>query len=220
MASLKRVGRRADREGVEGNTDTTAHDCTARIARVAWLCAFVLPLILAALLLGVKSAQAASPEGDPAPLAFEEEFEIEEEDEGEFAEEECKIAQEEFEEGELTKGEADTICKDAKEAAREATAGSSATGTGECPIHSASAHSSIHNDRLKLTIGYTTNTPVTATIQIPSIGTFKRHLSKSGVLRFSEKLDSEPHGRTVVRIKLPASERAECPSRRLVLFPG
>jgi hypothetical protein len=204
---------------VNGNVETTAHDYTARIARVAWFCAFVLPLLLIALLLGVNSAQAAAPEGEPAPLAFEEEFEFElgEEDEGEFAEEECATAQEEFEEGELSKAEADEICKEAREAAKEA-AGSSAAGG--CPIHSATAHSSIQNDRLKLTIGYTTNTPVTATIQIHGIGTFKRHLGKSGVLRFSKTLSGAPHGRAVVHIKLPGGERAECPSRRLVLFPG
>jgi hypothetical protein len=204
---------------VNGNVETTAHNHTARIARVAWFCAFVLPLILAALLLGVKSAQAAPPEAEAAPLAFEEEFELEEEDEGEFAEEECETAEEEFEASELTKAEADTICKEAREAAREA-AGSSAAG--ECPIHSATAHSSVHNDRLRLTIGYTTNTPIAATIELrgPVKDSFKRHLGKSGVLRFSKTLRGAPHGRTVVRIKLPASERAGCPSRRLVLHAG
>jgi hypothetical protein len=204
---------------VDGKTDTTAHDPTARIARAAWFCAFVLPLLLAALLLGVKSAQAASPEGSPAPLSFEEEFELEEEDEGEFAEEECEIANEEVKEGEITQAEADTFCKEARAEAEATskTAGSSSAAAAECPIHSATAHASRHHGRLKLTVGYTTTTPVTATIQVHGIGTFKRHLGKSGVLRFTEKLGSKPHGRFAVRIKLPASERAGCPSRRLVL---
>lgn len=202
---------------MDRNTETTAQDHTARIA---WFCAFILPLVLAALLLGVKSAQAAPLESEPASSAFEEEIELEEEDEGDFVEEECGVAREEFEEGELTKPESDAICKEAKEAAREATSGPRSTPSGECPIHSATAHSSVHNDRLKLTIGYTTNTPVTASIQVHGIGTFKRHLGKSGVLRFSKKLSNETHGRTVVRFKLPASESAGCPSRRLVLFPG
>jgi hypothetical protein len=218
MTPLKRIGCRADMGGVNGNTDTTAHDHTARIARAAWFCAFVLPLVLAALLLGVKSAQAASPEGNPTPLAFEEEFELEEENEGEFAEEECEIANEEAKEGEITQAEADTLCKEAKAEAEAASkaAGSSSAAAAECPIHSASAHASIHDDRLKLTIGYTTTSPVTATIQVRGVGTFKRHLGKSGVLRFSEKLGDRSHGRPVVRIKLPSGS-AGCPARRLVL---
>ncbi len=202
---------------MEGNTDTTSHDHTALIARAAWLCAFVLPLALAALLLGVKSAQAAELEADPTTVAFEEEFELEEEDEAEFAEEECEIAQEEAEEGELTRAEANETCKEAREVARES-AGSSSAAIAECPIHSASAHASTHHNRLKLTIGYTTNTPVGATLQIHGIGTFKRHLGKSGVLRFSGD-SAKQHGRLVVRIKLPQGS-AGCPSRRLVLFPG
>ncbi|HET9161908.1 MAG TPA: hypothetical protein VFN89_00490 [Solirubrobacterales bacterium] len=203
---------------MDGKTDTTAHDHTARIARAAWLCAFVVPLILAMLLLGVKSTQAASPEGNPAPLASEEEFELEEEAEGEFAEEECEIADEEVTEGEISQAEADTLCKEAKAEAEAAskTAGSSSAAAAECPIHSATAHASTHNGHLRLTVGYTTAFPVTATIQVHGIGTFKRHLGKSGVLRFTKKL-SKTHGHLVVHIKLAASERAGCPSRRLVL---
>lgn len=217
IACLKRIGPDADVGGVDGNTDTTAHEHGERIARVVWFCAFVLPLILAALLLGMKSAQAASLPPESDPLAFEEEFELEEEDEAEFAEEECEIAQEEAEEGELTKAEANETCKEAREVARES-AGSSSAATAECPIHSASAHASTHHNRLKLTIGYTTNTPVAATLQIHGIGTFKRHLGKSGVLRFSGD-SAKRHGRLVIRIKLPQGS-AGCPSRRLVLSPG
>ena len=198
---------------MDGNTDTTSDDQTARIARVATLIA---SLILAALLFGAREAQASSPLPALTPLAFEEEFE--EADEAEFAEEECETAEEEVEEGELSKAEGEEICREARETAKEAAAGSS--GAGECPIHSAIAHSSIHNDRLKLTIGYTTNTPVTATIQLsgPVKASFKRRLGRSGVLHFTEQLANE-HGRLAVHIELPASERAECPSRRLVLFP-
>ncbi len=189
---------------MNGNVEATAHDRIARVARVAWFCAFVLPLLLSALLLGVSSAQATTPESEPAPLAFEEEFEPEEEGEGEGerAEEECENAQEEFEEGELSKAEAGEICKEAREAAKEAAA---ASGADECPIHSATAHSSIHNTRLKLTIGYTTISPVTATIELrgPIKDSFKRHLSKSGVLRFTESSPKQ-HGRLVVQIKLPS----------------
>lgn len=205
---------------MDGKTDTTAHDHTARIARAAWLCAFVVPLILTMLLLGVKSAQAALPEGSPTPLAFEEEFELEEEVEGEFAEEECEIANEEVKEGEITQAEADTLCKEARAEAEAAskTAGSSSAAAAKCPIHSATAHESFLHNELKLTIGYTTVSAVSATVEIQHLGVFKRHLGKSGVLRFSKKLGDKPHGRAIVHIKLPKGS-AGCPSRRLVLFP-
>lgn len=175
-----------------------------------------IPLVLAAMLFVVSSAHATPVDATAVPLAFEEElgFEEEGEEETEFAEEECKFAQEEAEEGELSKADADEVCKETREAAKEA---ADSSATGECAIHSASAHSSFQNDRLKLTVGYTTNAPVAATIQIHGVGTFKRHLGRSGVLRFSKKLSGEPHGRPVVRIKLPASEKVGCPARRLVL---
>jgi hypothetical protein len=200
---------------VEGNTDTTAYRQAERLARLIWILAFVVPLLLSMLLLGVKSAQ-ASPGPAVVPLAFEEELEFEEEAEGEFAGEECEIAEEEAAEGELSKAEADEICAEAK---GETGAASSA---GECPIHSAIAHASTHHGRLKLTLGYTTNDPIKATIQLRSgpteLGTFKRHLGKSGVLRITKKMGNA-HGRIVVHIQLPPAERAGCPSRRLVLFP-
>jgi len=203
---------------VEGNTDTTAHCQVERLARLIWVLAFVVPLILAALLLGVKSAQAAS-SPNVVPLAFEEELEFEEEFEaGEFAEEECEIAEEEAAEGEISQAEANAICKEAEE---EKGAASSAS---ECPLHSARAHAATRHNKLKLTLGYTTNEPVKATVQIGAgstkIGTFKRHLSRSGVLRFTRKLTERQSGkRIVVHIQLPSAEMTGCPSRRLVLFP-
>lgn len=109
---------------MDRSTDTTAHRHNDRIARAAWFCAFVLPLALATLLLGVKSAQAALPGPEAAPLAFEEEFEFEaegEEDEAqleaELAQEECEFAEEEAAEGEIGQAEADEICREAAELA-------------------------------------------------------------------------------------------------------
>jgi hypothetical protein len=207
---------------VDGNTDTTPTDQSARIARVTWFATFVVPLVLAALLLGVKSAQAASPLPEVVPLAFEEEEpELEDEAEFEFAEEECELAEEEAEEGELSRAEANEICKEAEN--RGKAAGSSSADAGECPLHSDSAHAATAHGRLKLTLGYTTNTPVKATIQIhagsTNVGSFKRHLGKSGVLRFTEKLTERQQGNRIsVQIKLPQGS-AGCPSRRLVLFP-
>jgi hypothetical protein len=203
---------------VNRSTETTAPDNSARIARAAWLCAFVVPLLLATLLLGVKSAQAATPSPPPlAPLVvFDEEEELEGEEESEFAAEECAIAYEELAEGLLTEADVVELCAEAE----EATGGASSKTPSECPIRSIRAHAVQRNERLKLTIGYTTNAPTNATVQIHGVGTFKRHLGKSGVLRFSRRIARElPRKRLRIRIKLPSGS-AGCPSRRLVLFPG
>lgn len=102
-------------------TDTTAHSHSDRIARAAWFCAFVLPLALAAMLLGVKSAQAAQQSSAATTSVFVEEFELEaegEEDgqaEDEFAQEECEIAEEEAVEGEISQAEAEEPCEEAAE---------------------------------------------------------------------------------------------------------
>jgi hypothetical protein len=212
---------------VNRSAETTAHNHSDRIARIAWFCAFVLPLALAALLLGVKSAPAASPAPEAAPLAFEDGFEAEaegEEDEAqleaELAREECEIAEEEATEGEIAVAEAKEICTEAAAATREAATGQGSNRADECPIHSASAHASTQNDKLKLTVGYTTTTAVTATIQLsgPVKASFKRHLGKSGVLRFTRPMPKKAHGSPVVHIELPAAERSSCPPRRLVLL--
>jgi hypothetical protein len=195
---------------VNRSTETTAPD---RIARAVWLCAFVVPLLLATLLLGVRSAQAAPSPLPFVPLVFDEEEELEEEAEGEIAETECEIATEEFEEGLLTEADVEELCTEADEAA----GGASSKTTSECPIRSIRAHAAQRNDRLKLTIGYTTNAPINATVQIRRFGTFKRHLDKSGVLRFSRRIGHKLP-RIRIRIKLPSGS-AGCPSRRLVLFP-
>lgn len=221
VSVLKRIDRRADTGGVNENADTTAHSHSDRIARAAWFCTFVVPLALAGLLLGVKSAQAASPAPGTAPIAFEEDLseEFGPEEEAEFFEEECEIAEEEAAEGEISAAEAKEICIEAEEAAKEVD-GSHEGANAECPIHSASAHASIQHEKLKLTVGYTTTTPVTATILIggPVKASFKRHLGKSGVLRFTKRLRGKTHGHSVVHIELPAPERAACPSRLLLLL--
>ncbi len=61
---------------------------------------------------------------------------------------------------------------------------------------------------------------MTATVQLrgPVKGSFKRHLGASGVVHFTKRLPKKAHGNPVVRIKLPASERGSCRSRRLVLL--
>ncbi|HWM53773.1 MAG TPA: hypothetical protein VNO20_00040 [Solirubrobacterales bacterium] len=90
-----------------------------------------------------------------------------------------------------------------------------------CPLRSASAHAVTKRDKLKLTIGYTTNEPFDARITIQrgsvQIGSVRRHLGHSGVFRFAEKLD-ERGGKIVANIAA-TGRSAGCPSRRLVLFP-
>ncbi len=207
-----------DRGGVDRNTETTVRDHTNRIARAAWLCAFVVPLILAALLLGAKSSQASAPVPGAVSFAFEEdeeEFGFEEEGEGEFAEEdelefaeaECEIAADEVEEGEITQAEADEFCREVTEAAKESAAeGPKASASVRCPIRSLTAHASTHHKTLKLTIGYTTLSPIRATIRIHGVGSFKRHLGRSGVLRFTKKLGRKrPRKRIAIHIRVPAS---------------
>lgn len=92
----------------------------------------------------------------------------------------------------------------------------------ECPLRTARAHASTKRDKLKLTIGYTTNEPFSARITIQrgpvQISSVRRYLGHSGVLRLSEKLDE--HGGKKIVANIAASDRsAGCPSRRLVLFP-
>lgn len=222
---LKRIGCRADTGGVDRNTDTTAHNHSDRIARAAWFCAFVLPLALAALLLGVKSAQAASPTPGATPFAFEEEFELEAEGEegdaqleAEFAQEECDIAEEEATEGEITAAEAKEVCTEAEETAREAAAGPSSTAPARCALRSAHAHAVLHRHRLKLTIGYTSSAPTPVTIQVRAgakrIASIHRHLGRTGVLRITRELGRRPVKRITVRFKTPSCGERRVPLQR------
>ncbi|HEX9967295.1 MAG TPA: hypothetical protein VGB06_05070 [Solirubrobacterales bacterium] len=98
-----------------------------------------------------------------------------------------------------------------------------ATHTRECLLRSARGHAVLKNDKLKITIGYTTREPVQATVQLRygarALGSLKRHLGVSGVLRFTKKLKGgQGDKRSRLRIRL-ATEGAGCPSRRLALFP-
>lgn len=196
--------------------ETTAPDHSARIARAAWLCAFVVPLLLATLLLGVKSAQAATPSPPSVvPLVIFDEEELEEGDgegeEGEFAETECAIAEEELEEGLLTAADVAELCAEAEEAA----GGASSKEASECPIRSIRAHAVQHNNRLKLTIGYTTADPVKATFSVRKVGTFKRRLGRSGVVRITKKLGKSQLKRVVVRVTVSSCTETQASSAKV-----
>jgi hypothetical protein len=199
---------------VEGNTDTTAHRQTAPIARIAWFVTFVVPLVLAALLLGMKSAQAAPPVPGLTPLAFEEEFEGEEASEGEFEAGGCEIAEEEFEEGELGETAVEVACDEVENEGGKKAAAPSAVAPEECLLRSAHAQAVAFpkQDSLKLTVGYTTYEPVAATVEIGKgsarIGSVHRHLGRIGVLRIVKSLarDRAP-SQLVVRILISGSPR-------------
>jgi hypothetical protein len=206
--------------GAMHDQDATT-DRSAQINRIAWLVTFVVPLVLTALLLTVKTAQATEPPSPPA--ALEEVFEAEFEEAIELTPEDaCFEAEEAFEVGELEEAELEKICEEEVSEPGPRGKGDSAPGAGECPLRSANANATARNDRLKLTIGYTTNTPTNAAFEVKlgpaKLATLQRHLGRSGVIRFNKPMPENPRGKLTVRIKLPAGA-AGCPSRRLVLFP-
>jgi hypothetical protein len=180
---------------VEGKSDTTAHR-SAPTARIAWLVTFVVPLILAALLLGVKSAQAAQIGPAVTPFAFEEEFEFEEEDEFEY--ERCELAEEEFEEGELSEAEVERICEEDNGDDKKKANASDSAAPEECLLKSARPHLVVYGSRnmVRLTIGYTTYEPAAAAVDYSAaggrgsldLGTAKRHLGGIGVIRLAKRL--------------------------------
>lgn len=188
---------------MEGNTDTSAHrQATTQIVRIAWFLTFVLPLVLAALLLGVKSAQAAPGLPGITPLAFEE-FEGEGEDEGEEFEgelelEACETAEEEFEEGELSEAAAEAACDEVEGEGSKKATGSNSVAPEECILRSAHAQAvaASNGHSLKLTVGYTAYEPATASVDYSATGgkgsvhlsPAKRHLGRSGVIRLSSAL--------------------------------
>lgn len=162
---------------------------SARVARVAWLVSFVVPMALIALLLAVEPSHAS-----PAPLAaassLEEEAEAqaESEEEGEVSEDqECLEAEAELAAGELSREERDEYCEDEGDSAKGAM-------PEECPLRSfhPQAVAVGSQEKLKLTIGYTTHEPADATIEIRNgsrvIDSSRRRLGRSGVIRLVEPL--------------------------------
>lgn len=166
---------------------------------------FLLISLALSALLGAASWAPATPLRVPPPLtvaALYDETEDMESAEGEEEFEWCEEEPECEEEEEVEATDSDT--------------------SSQCPLRSANAHAATKNDKLKLTIGYTTSEPFDATFEIKQgairLASLRRHLGRSGVLRFNKVLGEHDQGRLVIRIKLPKG-RAGCPSRRLVLFP-
>ena len=171
------------------------------------------PLALAALLLVASTSQAASADPEIAPLAFEDEaFEVEEE--GEFELEECEAAEEEFEEGLLAAAEVDLFC--------EADGGASAAagkGKSACALRSARARAVEKRNKLRVTVGYTTNEPTGATIEVRAgskrIASVHRRLGKSGVLRITKDLGKKKANRVVIRIKVSSCAKLQTESAKV-----
>jgi hypothetical protein len=183
-------------------------------------------LLLSGLLLAAGGAHGASA-GTPADeVAFEEAFEGESEEAGEGEEEQgqCETAEEEVEADELGQNDADEICEEEAEEGRKKTSGPGKTAE-DCVLRSAHANAAVNDrsNKLKLTLGYTTYEPASATIEIGKganhVATLHRHLGRSGVLRIIDTVRSQHLKRLVVQIKLPSARSAGCPFRRLVLFP-
>lgn len=184
-------------------------------SRLLTALAAVLGIALLALAAAPISAPAAPPASTEVEMELEltldeSELELEEWPEEEWleADEECLAL-----EGEL---EEEGLCEEGEE---EET--SRARGARECPLRSASPHAAEARDRLKVTLGYTTFRPATATIQVgrgsTRIGTFKRRLGRSGVLRFSGRLRKRHGKRVFVRILIPSAGR-HCAEAAAVLF--
>ena len=168
------------------------HRLPALLLAIALLAAAALPM-----------AAPADPPLPPPPAAESAEAAPEEEE----LEEECVVV-----ETELVDGELQEFCEEEDES-------EAASSAERCFLRSAHAHSSTRRHRLTVAVGYTTYAPASARIVIRQgairIGAFNRHLGRSGVLRFTSKLDQ--HGRGRVSVRISPAARTECPSRQLVL---
>jgi len=176
--------------------------------RIAWLVSFAVPLMLLAILGASRASGDPLTETGPTPS----EPAIQLSDEGEW---EGACVELEEEDGEPTE-EAGEECEFEEEEEAED------SGEAEtCPLRSVNAHAAEHNDRLRVTVGYTSYRGVAAKVQVgrgsTRIGTFTRHLSRSGVLRFSGKLNRRHGGRLRVSVRVP-SEGGYCAEEDAVLF--
>lgn len=208
---------------------------------LAWVATFVTSLFLVLLLLSATPASAA-----PAPLlnagnapyepGDEEGWEYEEEEEGEEGEFEgeegeyedelggtdCELGVEAFEEGLLTLTDVQDLCAAEEEWEEEMEGGSESRPP--CALRSARLHAkTTKRKRLRLTIGYTTATPIAARIEIRAgkkkLGSVKRRLGRRGVIRLTRRLGKKHLGKRIrLRVRLPR-QGAACSSQQLVLFP-
>lgn len=178
-----------------------------------------LPLLLLMLLAaGALAASAhALPERAHSAVGAEEGFaEPEEAVEEGLAEIECEEAGLEFEEGEIGVEELEAACEPEGEA--EAGDEEARETSPPCPLRSSNARVVVQlgSGRLRLTLGYTTRLPVAARIEYgphrgtgsSKLGTARRRLGRSGVIRLSRRLGehqlarARAAGRFTVRVEL------------------
>jgi hypothetical protein len=175
--------------------------------RLAWLVRSVPPFVLAVLLvlatlLFAEGRAHATTHAPPSTISVA--LEEEPEEDGEFEEEACEAAEEELEEGDLGEAEVEAICNEANDEGGGRAAGTISAAREECLLRSAHARAVAltKRKRLKLTVGYTTFEPTRATIEIgggsTQIGSFHRHLGRSGVLRIVKRLGRGPAPRRIV----------------------
>lgn len=167
----------------------------------------LLPLLLLAIFTAAQTAHAlgdAEAPGLPLNVAIQ----MSEEEE---AEAECAEAEDEEAEGvEEAEEECEAEAEDAGFSPSE-----------DCHLRTATARVVAYPDRktMRLTLGYTTYTPATATVEYgakkdPHLGTVQRHLGRSGVLRLSKHLASgqmakvETSGRFTVTVHVPEAPPA------------
>ena len=149
-------------------------------------------------LLSVAAAAATAGPVLPAPLVHTLEEEAEEETETEEEEEFCEEEPEE--------------CEEVEDAEMSGKAKRS-RATHECMVRSLSGHAiaDSENRKLKVTLGYTTYEPLAATIEIRigsvRIGSVRRHLGISGVLRINEKLGKATVKRVIILVRTSAAPR-------------
>jgi len=161
-------------------------------------------LLLSALLFAAGTAGAAQPVPATTPFALEEgegeALEEEEEEEAELEEVECEFAEEELEEGLLTPAEAAELC--------EPTDTITPAPAVRCPLRSTRVRAVQKRNRLKVTVGYTSSTPTSATIEVRSgkkrLASVHRRLGRSGVIRLSRQAGRGTSHRVVVRLKIKA----------------
>jgi hypothetical protein len=208
------------------------------VARLAWLATFVVPLVLAGLLLVAKAAH-ATPATPVVRFAGEADEIGDEVEIGEV----CEEGEEELEEEELGEDAEEACAADA--GATSKVAGSGSIAPEECLVRSATARLVAHDSHntVRLTVGYTTYEPTAAVVEYGlsgkdgslHLGTAKRQLGRSGVLRLSKSLSDaqmakvQSGGQLTVRLhslEAPASCRpfetekltARHASRRLAVW--
>jgi hypothetical protein len=170
---------------------------------------FLLPLALLAAL-AVFQPTSALADADAASVPLELAIQMSEEED-------------EAEEGECAESE-DKEAEDSEEAEEECEAEAEDAGfspADDCYLRTAQARVVAYPDRkmMRLTLGYTTYTPATATVEFgamkePHLGTVHRRLGRSGVLRLSKHLAGkqmtkvETSGRFTVTVHVPEAPRA------------